>query len=340
MFAEARRRQALGEAAQRLRADELRAHAGDPPAREVELLDVAVAHASGAEVIAERRREGDRAAVAADQPQPLDGAHREVAGAHVVHGALGGQRAEEQPDHAHVVVEGQPGGAAVACMDAEAVAHDAPEVAHHRLGTDDHAPRCLGAPGGELQVRDLLRARGLRCRLRRFEARQGFRGVQPHTRDPRGGLVEEGLERLGGQGDARPGLFQQPADLVHVGLPATQVQGHRQRDGHEPGILAGKEHLRERRGGLGDHRDALAALHPQPDQAPGGGQRAPAQLAVGHGLGESSAGVMEVQPGVSLRRVVQRLGERGKGPWIERYRVDGRRRGARAVRASSSRCVR
>ena len=275
---EAGGRQDLGEALERLGVDHLGADAGDAPGRQVERFGVAGAQAPGAQGVAERRAEGDGAAVARDQRQPQARAHREVARRQVVDRALGGDAAEDDADQPHVVVVRQPGAEAIVGAELEAVVEDRLQVGHHRRLGDHGAAREAGAARGVLQVGELL-GRGRRRQLvGGVERHELVHGAGERQRQAVGGLAQEADEIRRGEGRDRFAVAHQLAQVADVDLAAAEVDGGGQRHGHQAGVLAGVEHHREVGVGVGHQGQALAAAERR--QAPGQLQGAGAQIAV------------------------------------------------------------
>ena len=95
--------------------DHLAADAGDPP-RSTDRSSAMrlVGRAAHAELIAERRAERDRPAVLGHNLEPGQRPPREARGRDVIDRGLGHHRRQAAADQAHVVVERQPGDAAVA----------------------------------------------------------------------------------------------------------------------------------------------------------------------------------------------------------------------------------
>jgi hypothetical protein len=133
--------EAFGELFQGGRAHHVAADARGPPSREVVGVQRGGGRPAGAEFVAEGGAEGDAAAVAGDQLQPQQGTPHEGAGGQEVDAHLVAQRAEQEPDQAHVVIERQPGDGAVGGRDPQAVAGDGQGVGHQRAVGDQHPGR-------------------------------------------------------------------------------------------------------------------------------------------------------------------------------------------------------
>ena len=106
--------------------------------------------------------------------------------------------------------------------------------------------------------------------------------------------------------------------LISVAAAEIHAQGQWYRD--DPGILAGKEAGHEVGAGVGHDPDPLAAADPGTGQPCCQRQRPQAQLAIGQGLVEGAARREEVEAGLTLRRVVEALGQGRNLAHAERQR--------------------
>ena len=152
---ESRRCQQLGKAVRQLRTNRFGADACDAPRRKVIPDDVLGTDPASAKVVAEWRAERNGRLGAGHQLQPAPRAHGEVTGVEIVDRALRRHRRQHAADEPHVMIERQPGYAAVIRPNIEAMIDDAVQVAEYRFLLYDHAARETGAPRRVLQVRRL-----------------------------------------------------------------------------------------------------------------------------------------------------------------------------------------
>ena len=149
-------REALGEAAQRLRAHRLGAVQRHAPGGEVEPGDLLVGDLVDAQLVGEVGRRRQRAAVAVDRPQPARRAGEEGERRHQHQRHAEVERAHPAADQPHVVVERQPAHDHVVRPDVRPLA-DRPQV-RQQVGVGEHHPLGIaGAAGGELEEGDVLR---------------------------------------------------------------------------------------------------------------------------------------------------------------------------------------
>ena len=161
--------------------------------------------AARAELVAEGRPERDRAAEVRQQLQPQQRPPGERRARQVVDGDLRHHRRQAAADQAHVVIERQPGGAAVVGAQVQAMHGDRAGVGGDRPLGHQHAAREAGAAGGILDVAGLVGAERLHRLGRRGPARD-----------------------LGGGGDAGDlGASAPPRPAWPAGRPAPRRAGRR-----------------------------------------------------------------------------------------------------------------
>jgi Asp-tRNA(Asn)/Glu-tRNA(Gln) amidotransferase A subunit family amidase len=110
--------------------------------------------------------------------------------------------------------------------------------------------------------------------------------------------------------------------MTHIRLVTTQVDGCRQRHGHQRRVLAGVEHHNEIRVGVRDQRYTRAA--PQSLQTTRERACAFAQFTVREDGGQFTATIVVIEAGQAARGVVKRLRQRGELRWAELDPAGGR----------------
>ena len=155
-----------------------------------------------------------------------------------------------------------------------------------------------------------------------------------------GGRVLAKVRQLAGKQE-KPGVaaVELDGELVDIGAAAAEAGRQRKRDRPGSGIDRAEEAGRELRPGLGDEGNAVAGLDAERDEAAGMGERVLAQLGVGVGLGEGAAGVVEIEPALALRSIIERFAKRGEVGNPAGQIVHGRSRTRRGeLGISSGRC--
>ena len=259
-----------GKGFERAGAQHLCADTGDTPAAQVKLLQVCAADPAGAEFVTERRRERDGAAVPADQAQPLQGAYGKIPRALVVDRQLGGDGTQDEPDQAHVMVERQPGCAAIAFVYFQPGSRDPLKVAHYRLAGNDYALRSTGAARGKLQVCRFFGSAWFKRVLRRGDIGQLFRCAQPFEVVVVGGsFLEKADELLMRDGYLCLAAGQQALELLNVNRVTAEIERYRHGERHQPDVLAGEEQDDEIRVGIGHQGNVITAFQIEAEQSPG-----------------------------------------------------------------------
>ena len=108
-------------------------------------------------------------------------------------------------------------------------------------------------------------------------------------------------------------LGREPADMGDVCLAATERGGERERRRDQAGDLAGEEGDDEIRPGFGDDCDAFACGEAAAEQMAGQRPGLVPQLRVAERFGEVALGGIEVEAGLPLRCVVQRVEDGREG---------------------------
>ena len=295
--------EAVGEAAQHMRADHVAADAGAPPGRDVERAEVKCRGALGGELEAEARRIGDRRLLARDHFEPQKRTAREVAGRQIVDRQPRRDRRQHEADEAHVVVERQPRDAAVAGPRIEPVAADAGRVRHQRAVRDRDALREPRRARRELEI-------GERVRIGPDEvsAARDLADVRDGADDPQrqagGGFDQPVAHRRRREGGCGVRDLDHTAQRREIGLAPAERHRQRHWDRHGAGVEAREEQEDEVALGVSHERDALAGRDARAEQAAGerAGLRDEARIA--ELLRRAAATVMEVEAlGPASRRL-------------------------------------
>ena len=290
-------RVALDKAADRLRADRLRAVQRVLPRTQVEARERLVRQAAGADLVGEVGRRGNRAAVIVDRLQPAlrpreEGLRREHHGGKRVI-----QRRQPHADQAHVVVQRQPGHHHVLGRESERVS-DAADVREQVGVREHHALGHRGAARGVLQQRHVLGQRGTpagacgspEANSRRSSAATKCSSVGHALLQQRAG------ERRDARRDQRAhaGVGEDRRLAAQMILDGIQARGRIDRHRHGPGqqhaekaaevILARGQH----------ERDAHAGSDPARAEPGGRRARAPVEFTVAHRIGLVSLEQREV----------------------------------------------
>ena len=232
-------RELLGEAAQRAGIDRLGAAPEHAHPREIPLRHLLRPGAPRGERVGEVRCERDGAARPVQGVEPDGGIAHEGQRGDERHADLVEDGTQHEADEPHVVVEGQPAHARIgAAVDLQPVAHDGPGVRAQASVRHLDPPRRRGAAGGELQERDVVRARidglarGSRGRLgaKILGGDDAAERRHPGRRAPQSVLELGGRRQVGGLG------------LVHDGREAASIRielAERQRRGQGHGDDAG-----------------------------------------------------------------------------------------------------
>ncbi len=187
---------------------------------------------------------------------------------------------------------------------------DALEVMQRRGLGDHRAAREARAARGVLHVRELVRA-GRQGQLPGIRhCHEVGHGAGQLQRQALGGLLQQLEELDGRERGAGLAIHEHLAQMPDIGLMATQMDGGRQRHGHECRVLAGVEHHHEIGMGVRYQRDPAAPaqrLEPAREHA-----RLIAQLPVRKGGVEPAAAVVVVEPGVAGSSVIEGLRQRGE----------------------------
>ena len=233
----------LGELGQHVGPDHLAADAGHPPARQVETLGHAGLGAARAQLEGEGRPERDRAAKIGQELQPQQRPAGERRARQVVDGDLRHHGRQAAADQAHVVVERQPGCAAVVAAQRQPVGRDRAGVGRDGALRDQDAAREARAAGGVLDVAGLVGAerhhrprgdrpsRDLRC------------GGDAGDLGRRGGLAERGHQVGRRHGDPRARRDEHPAQPLDIGVVAADVDAQAAR-APPPGRHTGRRRTR------------------------------------------------------------------------------------------------
>ena len=232
---------------------------------------------------------------------------------------------KEAADQPHVVIQWQPGDAAIAVDQFHAM-RVRREIVEQSAMADDHAVGKARRAARILEVGDVV-GRGGR---QRHIGRRMFRQRCPvHRLDPGKirGLTSH-IGKFGGE-DQQSGIAarQLDAKLLDVGIAAAERCRQRQR--HRPcaGIDSAEEQGGEFGAGLGDQRDALAGMNAGGDQPARGNQGIVAKLGERIGAHQRATRVVKIEATGAAGGVIERLAkgrEIGEPAWTRLIRRGGR----------------
>ncbi len=268
--AESRRLHPLGEVQERPRPDRLGAAAGDPQLAQIHGRQIPVLDALGDQPVGEVRRVGDRAAVLADLLEPDPRRASEVRGRQEHHRDVADERAEDEADQPHVVVEGQPAHADVVVVAVEARgAEEGAGVGDQVPVGDHHALGLAGRAAGELEEAEIVLAHGRQAGAR-GAALEGVFGVPDgHVDAAAADLADDLAVAL--HAEDRGG-FRRADDVrqdVDVALGVLEARPRVDRHRHQPGD-GGAEEGEHEFVRLGDDQGhPIALLQPAIDQEGG-----------------------------------------------------------------------
>ena len=115
-----------------------------------------------------------------------------------------------------------------------------------------------------------------------------------------------------GNGNGGTRSAQHAGNALNIGVLATDTHGVGHGARNETGILAAKEHSHEVWPCLSDNSNAITTLQPCCHQLAGNGQGQLTQAGVRQHMLERATRLIEVEPGYTLRRIVQPLGNGGE----------------------------
>jgi len=162
---EAEAGEARGEMRDRLGTDRLGAVVGQPPAAQVQAVEVGIKELVGAQFVVEVERRRDGGAMLVDGPQPAPRPAEEGERRHQHQPESDGEAAHAGADQPHVVIQRQPGHEDVRSGNPRGALHRA--QVGEQVGVGQHHPLGVASTAGRvLQEGDVLRGQARQGRRR------------------------------------------------------------------------------------------------------------------------------------------------------------------------------
>ena len=275
------------------------------------------AQAAQAKLIGEGRPEGQGAPMSTDDRKPVERPLGEFLRRDDVDRHLRDQRGEQASDQPEIMIERQPGGAAVRGADLNPGSGNRGGVGDEGVMRHRHPHRKPRAAGGKLQIGDpVASGRGKREALLQWrEIRDRSGEPEPHARGClRQPAPQIGRAECGGCADCG----DHPADLPEIARAPAESGRQRHRNRDQPGILAGRENAQEVAIAMGEDGNPVPGAQLCREQLLRHHPRLFAQHPVRQDLDQIAASGKKAHPGRAFGGIVQRFAKRAKVNGVER----------------------